>query len=97
MKRLAILAALCLAACAPDVKVVTKVVAIEPSPPSADLLAEPEIPTTAGSKDMQEAIARVSAGNKGLRKVILGWQIWYSDMLKSIRETNEPSAKGAAR
>lgn len=85
--------ALCLAACAPDVKVVTKIQFAEPAPPSADLLAEPAVPVTAGSKNVAEAIARVSASNKDLRKTILGWQVWYADMLKSIRDANEGAGK----
>lgn len=83
--------ALLLAACGPDVKVVTRVQMAEPAPPSADLLVEPVIPTTAGSKDVAEAIARVSASNKELRRTILGWQKWYSDLLLSIRAVNEPA------
>lgn len=79
---------LCLAACAPDVKVVTRVEIAEPSPPSADLLVEPTPTVTAGSKDVGEALTRLASDNKSLRRTVLGWQLWYADMLKSIRSAN---------
>lgn len=79
----------CLAACAPDLKIVTRIELAEPSPPSADLLVEPAPTVTAGSKDVGEALARLASDNKSLRRTVLGWQLWHADMLRSIRSANE--------
>lgn len=69
---------LCLAACAPDVKVVTRVEYTLPTPPSADLLTPPPTVTTAGSKDMGEVISRLSLGNLQRDRIIAGWILWWA-------------------
>lgn len=79
---------LMLSACAPDVKIVTRIELAEPAPPSADLLVEPAPTVTAGSKDVGEVLTRLASDNKSLRRTVLGWQLWYADMLRSIRGAN---------
>lgn len=91
MKRLAILAALLLAACN-DTKVVTSVTYAEPAPPSADLLA-PLVPATvAGTKSSAEAIEKLAVGVKVRDDMLAGWRQWYADLLKSIRGINDRDA-----
>lgn len=81
------------ASCGENVKVVTQIQYAEPAPPSADLLIEPAPTVTAGSANVGEALARLASDNKSLRRTVLGWQLWYADALKSIRDANAARAK----
>jgi hypothetical protein len=81
---------LCLAACAPDVKVVTRVEYTLPTPPSADLLTPPPSVVTAGSKDVGEVIGRLSLGNLARDRIIAGWILWYSAAKQSAEHANAP-------
>lgn len=88
MKAAFLLAALLLAACDPAPKVVTATVYAEPAPPAVDLLTEPAPTVTAGSKNIGEVLERLAVDNKSLRRTVIGWQLWYADVLRSIREAN---------
>lgn len=88
MRRLAILAALALAACDPAPKVVTHIEVVLPAPPSPDLLVIPPPPVTAGSKDMTEVLTRLATAIKERDRQIAGWVFWWRAAEVSAAQAN---------